>query len=372
VERRFRAIFDASPDCIKLVSADGSLVDMNLAGLRMIDADCVSQVRGKSLFALIDPAFHQRFRDCVATVFAGKTAQIQFEVVGLHGRRLFMDQTAAPLFASDDSARVVEMVAVTRDITQQRRVEANLLQVRLAKEIADSAAHHVGSLGQRLKTPLQAIIGYTEMALEGALEQGRDRDAQDAQHVLNAADELRSLLNSMLRTTLSETRKATATGDVDDLLETAVASVRALAEANGTQIRLEVDPRCASLPEEEDMLSQCLQALLSYAAKNTRNGVITVRARPVLANGPPRLSFSVTDNGEGLAPEQLKSLFEAPTIADAAASGARAAALAGLVAANELAAFMGGTIKATSALGRGSRFTLEVPVRQLAAQAISR
>lgn len=365
-ERRFGAIFDASPDCIKLIDESGCLVDMNLAGLRMVDADCVSQVRGKSLFALIEPAYHQRFRDCLAAVFAGKTAQIQFEAVGLRGRRLFMDQTVAPLFAPDDPTRVVEMIAVTRDITEQRRAEADLLQVRLAREVASSAALHVGSLGQKLKTPLEAIIGYTEMLLESAHEQGRDRDAQDAQQVLNAAAELSSLLNKMLRTTLADARNHTAANDLDDLLEAAAATVQPLAEANNTRIKIEVDPRCAVVPVEAGMLTQCLQALISYAVNNTRNGVITVKARPVLASGRPRLAFSVTDTGEGFSPEQLNSLFEISPQSDHASERTLAATPSGLAAARKLAMFMGGDIKATSAPGRGARFTLEIPSDPLA------
>src|SRR5688572_25837870 len=122
-ERRFRAIFEASPDCIKLVSAEGRLIDINAAGLAMIEADCASQLQGQSLFDLIDPAYHQVFRDSLEAVFAGRTTQLTFEVLTLSGRRLFMDQTAAPLFAADGSGRVVEMVAVTRNVSAERRAE---------------------------------------------------------------------------------------------------------------------------------------------------------------------------------------------------------------------------------------------------------
>jgi len=356
-ENRFRAIFDASPDCIKLVSAEGRLVDINAAGLRMIEASCASQVRGRSLFDLIDPAYHQSFRDGVDAVFAGKTTQMQFEVVGLRGARLFMDQTAAPLPAPGDPGRVVEMVAVTRDITAQRRAEADLLQVRLAQEVSRSAAHHAANLGQRLKTPLDTIIGYGEMLLETAQEQFREREAEDVRRVLDAAAELRSLLNQMLQATLTEARKNVASHDVDDFLEAIAAAVKPIAEANGSRINIEIEPQCASLPTDKDMLAQSLKALLSYSAKNTFDGVITVKARPVRASGSPRLAFSVTDTGAGLSPEQLDALLGN---SDNSGGGT---AFSGVAAARKLAIYMGGDIKATSAPGRGSRFTLEVPFR---------
>jgi PAS domain S-box-containing protein len=177
-ERRFRAIFEASPDCIKLVGADGRLVDINAAGLRMIEADRASELQGQSLFDLIDPAYHQIFRDGLAAVFAGGTTQLKFEVVTLSGRRLFMDQTAAPLFAADGSGRVVEMVAVTRNISAERRAEADLLQARLAQEVARVAVERAASLGQELKTPLDTVIGYSELVLEAAEDEGRAREAE--------------------------------------------------------------------------------------------------------------------------------------------------------------------------------------------------
>ncbi|MBI3438122.1 MAG: PAS domain-containing sensor histidine kinase [Proteobacteria bacterium] len=364
-ERRFRAIFDASPDCIKLVSAECRLIDMNAAGLRMIEADSVDQVRGRSLFELIDPAYHRIFRDGVDAVFAGKATQMQFEVIGRRGSRLFMDQTAAPLFSPDDPSRAIEMVAVTRNISAQRRAEVDLLQARLAQEVARSAAHHAGSLGQKLKTPLHTIIGYGEMLLEAAQEAEREREVDDARHVLDAAAELSSLLNQLLKTTLAETRKNSPANDVDDFLDMIAAVVRPLAEANGNRINIEIDPHCASLPTDKNMLAQSLKALLSYAVSNTRNGIITMKARSALSSDPPRIAFSVIDSGKGLSVAELDALFG--TSADEAVEGPPS--FSSLAAARRLAMFMGGDIKATSAPGRGSRFTLEVPIREPASRA---
>lgn len=332
----------------------------------MIEADCESQLLGKSLFDLLDPAYHQSFLDGIAAVFAGKTTHMQFEVIGLRGARLFVDQTAAPLFASDSPSRVVEMVAVTRNITAQRRAEADLLQARLAQEVSRSAAHHAGSLGQRLKTPLDTIIGYSELLLETAQEQRRAREAEDAQKVLDAAAELNSLLNQLLQATLAETRKSAATNDVDDFLEAVAAAAKPIAEANGSRINVEIDARCASLPADKDLLAQSLKGLLSHAARNTRDGVITVKARPVLANNIPRLRFSITDTGPGLSADRLDVLLGIASHPDSNADSAPATALSPLAAARKLAIFMGGDIKATSAPGRGSRFTLEVPLRPTA------
>jgi PAS domain S-box-containing protein len=364
-ERRFRAIFEASPDCIKRVSAEGRLIDMNAAGLRMVDAGCLNDLRGKSLFDLIDPAYHDSFRKGVDAVFAGQITQMQFEVVGLTGRRLFMDQSAAPLFANDDPKRVVEMMAITRDVSAQRRAEADLLQARLAQDITRSAATQAARLGQDLISPLDRIIGYSELLLESAHAEHRSREADDLKEVLHAASDLQSKLTQLLQTALAEIRQnqpPSDGGDLDDLIEAAVEAIRPLAEAKGNRINVEIGPQCTSLPADASKVAQCLQAMLSHAAKHTSNGVITAKARQMLANGQPHLVLSVVDTGAGMALKELSALLEPPASAHAHANNDSGSHSTGLAAARRLALFMGGDIMAATAPGQGSRLTLKTPL----------
>lgn len=267
-----------------------------------------------------------------------------------------MDQTAAPLLAHDEPARVVEMVAVTRNVSAARRAEAHLLQARLAQEVALAAAQRAATLGQHLKTPLDAIIGYSEMVLEVAQEQGRQREAEDVQRVLAAAAELSSRLGQLVQTALAETRNVAHINDVDDFLEAVAEAARPLALARGNRIELELAPQRLALPAYADMLAQCLRALLARAIEHTRDGVITIKARQMLAGGSARLVLSVIDTGLGLSPPELDMVFD------------DAAAVDGLVhsevsAARKLARLMGGDIVAASASGRGSRFTITVPLQ---------
>ncbi|PZO52062.1 MAG: hypothetical protein DCF16_10260 [Alphaproteobacteria bacterium] len=357
-ERRFRAIFDGSPDCIKLISADGRLIDMNAAGLRMIEADCLDAVRGKNLFDLIDPAYHYGFRKSIDAVFAGEIAQMQFEVIGLRGRRLFMDQSAAPLCAREAPGQVIEMMAITRDVSEQRKAEADLLQARLAQDTARAAAALAARLGQELNAPLGNIIGYSEMLLEQALEHNRGHDVDDLKRVLSAADELRSKLNQLLQTALAEVRQdqgLVVSGDLEDLIEIAIDAVRPLAQANGNRISVEIGPDCASLPADHTKLAQCLHALLAHAAQQTHNGAITVKARQMLANGQPRLVLSVVDTGAGMSPNELGALLSQDSYAETSIAS-------GLAAARKLVLFMGGDITAASAPGQGARVTIKLPL----------
>ena len=122
-EARYRSIVEATPECVKIVAPDGALLDMNAAGLRMIEAGDLSQVQGLDVFGLITPEYRDRFKAFHQTVCDGKPAVLEFEIVGLGGTRRFMDTHAVPL---DSGSGEVRHLAVTRDITARKLAEEAL------------------------------------------------------------------------------------------------------------------------------------------------------------------------------------------------------------------------------------------------------
>lgn len=123
-ESRLRTIVESAPECIKLLDADGALLDINPAGLGIIGATSTDRVCGLNALELVDPGYHRLFLDGVAAVFRGETTRQVFEIVGLDGQRHWMDQHAVPIWDTEQPDRVKQMLAVTRDITQQKRAES--------------------------------------------------------------------------------------------------------------------------------------------------------------------------------------------------------------------------------------------------------
>jgi len=132
-EAYFRAIVEATPDCVKLVAQDGTLHHMNSSGLRMLEADSAEDVVGKSVFDLIADKDRERFRQFHETVCAGNKGTSRFDVVGMRGTVRHMETHAVPLRASDGS--MVEL-SVTRDITE--RAQQEIAQGRLAAIVESS------------------------------------------------------------------------------------------------------------------------------------------------------------------------------------------------------------------------------------------
>jgi PAS domain S-box-containing protein len=127
-EAQLRAIFDNEPECVKVVSPDGRLMEMNSAGLAMLEAGSLAEAQSQPLIDYVDPAHRPEFRALHQRVFDGENGLIEFELVGLHGGRRWMETHATPL--RDATGAVQALLAVTRDITPRRRAEAELNEKR--------------------------------------------------------------------------------------------------------------------------------------------------------------------------------------------------------------------------------------------------
>ncbi|HEX2599747.1 MAG TPA: PAS domain S-box protein, partial [Terriglobales bacterium] len=111
-EERFRAIVETTPECVKLVAADGTLQHMNSLGLAMVEADSAEMVVGKNVYDLIAPEHRERFREFNERICGGERGSLEFDIVGLHGTRRHMETHAAPLQNADGT---VVQLAVARD-----------------------------------------------------------------------------------------------------------------------------------------------------------------------------------------------------------------------------------------------------------------
>jgi|GEM_PF-3134400 len=123
-EERFRAIVETTPECVKLVSADGTLLHMNSPGLEMVGAASSDEVVGKNVYDLIAPEDRDRFKVFNESICQGEDGLLQFDIVGLDGKRRHMETHAAPLRNPDGT---VVQLAVTSDISERKQAE-ELLQ----------------------------------------------------------------------------------------------------------------------------------------------------------------------------------------------------------------------------------------------------
>jgi PAS domain S-box-containing protein len=120
-ERRYRAIVEATPECVKLVAPDGTLLQMNRGGLAMVEGD--ESAIGQCVYSVIAPEDRDRFRAFNERVCRGERGTLEFDIIGLRGTRRHMETTAVPLPVPQGG---FTQLAVTRDLTARKLTEAAL------------------------------------------------------------------------------------------------------------------------------------------------------------------------------------------------------------------------------------------------------
>lgn len=124
-ENRLRGIIQTDPECIKLVSREGIILEMNPAGMEMVQADRPEQVIGKSGFDIILPAYKLAFENLLQRVFQGHEEKLVFQISGLKGRILWMETHCVPF--RNTHGDITSMLSVTRDITESKNAQERLL-----------------------------------------------------------------------------------------------------------------------------------------------------------------------------------------------------------------------------------------------------
>jgi len=132
-EARYRAIVEATPECVKLVGSDGTLLQMNQAGLGMIEADEAGLVLGRCVYDVIAPEYRDMYRAFNERVCRGEGETLEFDIIGLKGARRHMETTAVPLAAPDGS---FTHLAVTRDATERVKASRALTESRARLDYA--------------------------------------------------------------------------------------------------------------------------------------------------------------------------------------------------------------------------------------------
>ncbi len=173
-EEQLRAIVHTTPDCVKLVALDGTLLQMNPPGLTMVGAECSEMVVGKNVYDLIAPHDRERFQAFNEGICAGERGTLEFDMVALDGSSHHMESHAAPLQIEDGS---VVQLAVTRDITKRTLVQDELRQSQeRLRSLADNLEIQVRTRTQELELRNEDVLQQAEELRELS---DRLRQAQD-------------------------------------------------------------------------------------------------------------------------------------------------------------------------------------------------
>jgi signal transduction histidine kinase len=231
--------------------------------------------------------------------------------------------------------------------------EANL-QVQEANRLK---SEFLARMSHDLRTPMNAIIGYTRILLRRSKDSLEPRQFRNLENIRTSADNLLGLINDILDLSRIEAGRVVLSEENTDLrplIEACVTSVAPLV-ADGVELKREIDDLSTQHLDPE-RLRRVLMNLLGNAVKFTDSGSIVV----ALESTPNGFELSVTDTGIGIPPEDLPHVFDEFRQVDGIAKAQQGTGL-GLSIARKSIELMGGTVEATSVIGQGSTFTISLP-----------
>jgi len=238
---------------------------------------------------------------------------------------------------------------------------SELVQARdTALEANRHKSEFLANITHELRTPLQSILGYTEVVKEVLEDEGIFNCEKDVDKITHNADHLLSLINSILDISKIEAgRMEISNQDVNikSLLNRAVDTVAPLIEKNNNELKVITNDADSQFLVDEKKLFQILLNLLSNAAKFTHEGTITLSA----AIKNQELLISVSDTGIGIDQEQQEIIFEPFRQIDGSETRQFLGTGLGLSITMHFTQLLGGEIKLESEMGKGSCFSVSIP-----------
>ena len=244
-------------------------------------------------------------------------------------------------------------------------VESRTRELQEANRGLEAASRHksqfLANVSHELRTPLNAIIGFTRLILRKTEGQIPQLQKENLRKVLISAEHLLSLINGLLDLSKIEAGRMEIFVEsltLDEVLQVAASTVEPMLKDGRVHLVREIAPNLPPLHTDREKLRQIILNLLSNAAKFTEEGEIRVSAWP--ENGSVKLT--VSDTGIGIAQEALHLIFEEFRQAEAPTGKRYGGTGLGLAIVKRLVTLLGGDIGVESEVGKGTTFTITLPV----------
>jgi len=358
-EAMYRFLADNAMDLITRHSADGRIRYASPAAQSLLGLS-PPELEGQMPSALVHPddlePIQSAFTD--AGQF-GRAASTQVRLRRRDKNYVWTEIRCRPA----GSAVPADIVAVTRDISERRAHERDLIEARDAAESASRAkTAFLANMSHELRTPLNAIIGFSEvMSQEIFGPVGSPRYKEYIKLIHESGGHLLELINSVLDMSKIEAGKFELSEELFDLRDVAGVAIRFVsqaAERAGVALKISVAPGAEQIFADKRAIKQMLINLINNGVKFTPRGG---EVRVVAMVGKPGLTIAVADTGTGIAKKDLEKLGHPFEQVEGAQVRAKEGTGLGLALVRSLAAMHGGEMTLESALGVGTTVVISLP-----------
>ena len=261
-------------------------------------------------------------------------------------------------------------ILVLEDMTSQKKAEAELDKRTNELSIANiqlqksnrMKSGFLANMSHELRTPLNSIIGFTGMLLMGIVGDLNAEQKKQLTMVKNSANHLLSLINDILDISKVEAGKSEISPDdffINDVVQEVIDTITPLANKKGIKLLKEI-PEKTLIFSDRQRVKQILMNLASNAVKFTDKGSVKIESG---VSKNEYLEVSVIDTGIGIKKKDLGKLFEIFKQVDMSSTKKHEGTGLGLHLSKKLATLLGGDITFKSQYGKGSVFTVNLPVK---------
>ncbi|HEY3311804.1 MAG TPA: response regulator [Anaerolineales bacterium] len=374
-QRRLADIIDFLPDATLVIDSAGKVIAWNhaiedltgISSTEMLgkgDQEYALPFYGERRPILIDlvllPQEEFEKRHYVHIKRSGEILTGETYTPGLKGGSKFLYATASPLH--DTKGNVAGAIETIRDISERKQAEEELQKAKASAEQANQAkSAFLANMSHELRTPLNAIIGFTRIVRRKAEGVLPEKQTENLDKVLTSADHLLNLINTVLDIAKIEAGRMdvlAANFRIGALIDLCFNTAQPLLKP-AVLLEKQVDENLNIIYSDQDKIRQIVLNLLSNASKFTREGKILLSANQDADN----LRIAVQDTGIGISAEALPRIFKEFQQADNTTTRQYGGTGLGLSISRNLARLLGGDLTVESEPGKGSTFTLIIPIK---------
>ncbi len=358
--------FESYPDAMVIVDRTGTIRRVNVQAERLFGYSR-EEMLGKTIEMLIPARLrehHVGHRDGYVSDPRLRPMGEGMELAGLckDGNEVPVEISLSPI-ETDEGLLVVSAI---RDVSERKHFEA-ALQAKNAELEAASAAkdQFLASMSHELRTPLNAIIGFTGtllMRLPGPLTEEQEKQLRIVQ---SSGRHLLSLISDILDLTKIEAGKVELHLErivLQEIVDEVHSSLRSMASEKQLEFSASAPKKPITLMSDRRALAQILLNLANNAIKYTNEGFVKIEVRTRASSAGEHCDISVIDTGLGIKDEDRERLFQAFEQLEPLSTRRVEGAGLGLYLSQKLAKLVGGYLSFTSEFGKGSTFTLSLPL----------
>jgi signal transduction histidine kinase/CheY-like chemotaxis protein len=396
-EQRLQQFLESIPLGIAIHNLDGTIYYMNQKGRQLLGI--VSDEQTQYSFAQMNQ-YYQIYQDHndrlypmeelpISKALLGNKVYLDDLVIKQFDKPLYYEVWATPIY--DRHGEIIYAIAIFQDITQRKQTDSILRdynqhletevkqrteQLYQAKEVAEVAnktkSLFLANMSHELRSPLNAILGFSQLTLRS--EHLSAEQEENLQIIHQSGEYLLSLINNVLDLSKVEAGKVSLNVknfNLYNLLKEVEQSFQNKVTNQLLRFGMSYTPRVSEyICTDKIKLRQILTNLLSNAFKFTEIGSIQVTIDQQNYAEVARLEFTVSDTGQGIAPEELPQLFQ-PFHQTQSGKKAKEGTGLGLSISKKFIDLMAGEIRVESEVGKGTTFFFTIEVTPIAADQIT-